>query len=298
MPTCQPSESDMHLPVSQATGKLIFWFVGQITTTFVAAKEFSPLIVTVSKGDQFIHGMPRLESEELLGLVNVMLRDASEVTDAYALAFKIEPVNESEVLLFIEAAAKGEKEGVLVTQVLKRPSGERNFVPEGPPVFVRNVDNKLSVPSEEESDWGFSEREWSRLNQSPLIVFLLVATARGKVKRRSISTYQDIVNSAGSFKNRLVKKILTNSIDGISAIYETLDDPNLNVIDELKEIGSIVDSRLSVDDAVQFKRSLLLIGKTVAETCGGFWLLTGKIGRREKLALAAVAFSLRMEFPK
>jgi len=139
----------------------------------------------------------------------------------------------------------------------------------------------------------FSPAEWSTLRQSPVLVYLASAVADGRVDRKEVASFRDLLDSPDKIESELMRALIADIGDELPALIASVQAAQGDFLLELSRVATLVESKLSADDAKQFKRSLLYVGKTVAEASGGFLGLGDKVGHEEKATLAAVSLALR-----
>ncbi len=138
----------------------------------------------------------------------------------------------------------------------------------------------------------FSVEEFEALKKAPILVFFLVAAADGKVDKKETLALLKILSNPSIFNNSLLTRIITNIITELHEMVATISQSQTNYLDELERVGQIVDQYLSADEANDFKISLFILGKEIAESSGGFFGFGSKVSKAEKIALANIWGSL------
>lgn len=138
----------------------------------------------------------------------------------------------------------------------------------------------------------FSEDDFELLKQSVFLVFFLVAAADGKVDKKELIAFVTLLSNPEKINNSLLNRIVTNVISDAPAIVTEIARQDINYIEELRRLKTVINKNLSAGDANAFKLSLILLGKEIAEASGGFLGFGSKISKDEKAALGAIALCL------
>jgi hypothetical protein len=138
----------------------------------------------------------------------------------------------------------------------------------------------------------FAPEDFEVLKRSPFLVFFIVAAADGKVDKKELLAFLEILFDSDKYPNVLFNRILENVRNDVSTIVSGIADKNLDYIEELSNLRRIIDDNFSPEDAIAFKMSLLMISKEIAEASGGFLGFGNKIRKEEKAAIAAIAMCL------
>lgn len=140
----------------------------------------------------------------------------------------------------------------------------------------------------------FSEEEFESLKQSPFLIFFLVAAADGTIDKKEMQEFISILAQPEKFNSPLLYRIITNVINDIPVILTRIAQQEIDYVAELQKVKTIVDNKLSPEDANDFKMALLQVGKGIAEASGGLFGFGSKIGKEEKTALAGIALCLEI----
>jgi tellurite resistance protein len=138
----------------------------------------------------------------------------------------------------------------------------------------------------------FAPEDLEVLKRSPFLVFFIVAAADGKVDKKELLAFIEILSDSEKYPNALLNRILANLINEVTSIISGMADKDLNYIEELCNLRRVIDGNLSPEDAIAFKMSLLIISKEIAEASGGFFGIGNKISKEEKAAIASIALCL------
>lgn len=129
------------------------------------------------------------------------------------------------------------------------------------------------------------------LARSPLLVFLLVAAADGKVDKKELAAFDKIVEASLGSTNDLVRQTITQMLPEVERHLEELTSEGVNPLEELKRVAAILDSN-HPNEAEEFKIYLLVVATKIAQSSGGFLGFGKKIDDREAAAIAAIAVTL------
>lgn len=137
----------------------------------------------------------------------------------------------------------------------------------------------------------FSPEEFEQLKRSPVLIFLLVAAIDGNVDAKELNQFVEGLLDRTLLENKLLNRIVTNMVGEAPGMILGMVAEQPDFLGELLHIKSILDEKLPPAEATAFKQALLAIGQRVASASGGF-LGFGKVSRKEKDALHAIAFAL------
>jgi len=128
------------------------------------------------------------------------------------------------------------------------------------------------------------------LTRAPILVFLMVAAADGKVDRKEAKRFAKLLQSPDyEIFTALFALSDVSPLDLLEQVQASLTDPKA----ELEAVRHAIDSTLAPDNAINFKAGLLNLGKEIAEASGGlFGIFGSKISDEEKLAITVIAMGL------
>lgn len=149
-----------------------------------------------------------------------------------------------------------------------------------------------SALSSGEENTAFSPEEFASLKLSPFLVFFIVAAADGKVDKNEINAFARILMEAGKLGNALFNRIVTNVIDEVPRLLQEASSQGLNFLEELGRIRGLLEERLCAEDASAYKKTLMQLGREIAEASGGFLGIGNKVSKEEKAALALLSICL------
>ncbi|MCE2595936.1 hypothetical protein K6Y31_14070 [Motilimonas cestriensis] len=141
----------------------------------------------------------------------------------------------------------------------------------------------------------FSPEEFDRLKQAPFLIFFLVAAADGKVDKKEMKQFADVLTHPDFLANQTMNRIITNIMGELPEQLMKLLSQEFDFMEELAALKVIVEQNLSESQANEFKVALLMMGKLIAEASGGFFGFGSKISKQEKAALAAIAICLDIQ---
>jgi len=141
----------------------------------------------------------------------------------------------------------------------------------------------------------FSSDEWQSLMYSPIVTFALVTAIDGNVDNKELVSFQQQLIKGLVVDNPMLQQLMIEIIPKLDSLIKDVFEGNVDPKLILEEVTVAVDTKLSSEEAMEYKLSLLQIGKAVAESSGGFLGLFGsKISKEEKKTLAALAVKLKI----
>jgi uncharacterized tellurite resistance protein B-like protein len=133
-------------------------------------------------------------------------------------------------------------------------------------------------------------RDLEHLACAAPFVFLLVAAADGSIDKKELKRFSGLMAEEEYGILAAVMSQAGWSMEQLlAACKQRLQDP----VNELMELGQVIDRRLPADTAVQFKSALLKLGHAIAQASGGLLGFGKKIDNDEAtmLTLIIAAFS-------
>ncbi len=131
--------------------------------------------------------------------------------------------------------------------------------------------------------------EGEMLARAPLLVFLLVAAADGKVDKKELASFEAIIDAVMEGASPLLRKAMSEMLPQMERFLG--DMMGRNPVEDLQRVAAILDAHYP-NEAELFKRSLVAIAIKIANSSGGFLGLGSKISKDEKIAIAAIAVTL------
>ena len=141
----------------------------------------------------------------------------------------------------------------------------------------------------------FSAEEWKNLLYSPIVVFAVVASADGAIDKKEIRSFQQQLIHGLIVDNHIMQQIVTDLMPNLTQFMAEVLEGDVEPTSVLESITATVDAKLSSEDAMHYKLSLMQIGKSIAGSSAGFLGMFGdKISDKEKQALAALTAILKI----
>lgn len=161
-----------------------------------------------------------------------------------------------------------------------------------PPELVAEDEEKTDPRAGVAGLFDLSLEEWRRVCQAPLMSFLWVASADGRVypgEKRALVRALEQGQRARSEVFRVVCGQLLRKRSALMA--ELVCEPMLEA-GLLPEVYRLLARKLGREEAERFKWCLLELGRQVAEASGGLGAFWGWLRREERHALAELALEL------
>ncbi|MDX1679928.1 MAG: hypothetical protein R3242_04275 [Akkermansiaceae bacterium] len=163
-------------------------------------------------------------------------------------------------------------------------------------IAAMNMDSETSSAGGDSShspDGEATEEEWEQLAEAPAVAFLVIAAADGKIDKKEIEEFGEVLGGLASQGDiPSVSRLMNLAAASFQTIIPELTSGNFDPVEKLLKFRVIVDSKFPEEDAARLKASVLFIAQKVAESSGGFMGLGSKISKKEKKALALVAYAL------
>lgn len=136
---------------------------------------------------------------------------------------------------------------------------------------------------------GPSAEELAMLTRSPLLIFLLVAAADGKVDKKEFNEFQKVIVGVMTNATPLLRDAMSRLLPRMEQTFDELED--INPGEELERLAAVLDTHYP-KEAKAFKQQLVSIAVSIAESSGGFLGFGSKISNDEKTAIAGIAVTL------
>lgn len=136
---------------------------------------------------------------------------------------------------------------------------------------------------------GPSAEELAMLTRSPLLIFLLVAAADGKVDKKEFNEFQKVIVGVMTNATPLLRDAMSRLLPRMEQTFDELED--INPGEELERLAVVLDTHYP-KEAKAFKQQLVSIAVSIAESSGGFLGFGSKISNDEKTAIAGIAVTL------
>lgn len=111
---------------------------------------------------------------------------------------------------------------------------------------------------------GFTPDEWDVLLRSPVVVFLFIAAAEGKVQPPEVAAFQQVLASAHGYRSALLARVLDEVQPRLSMLLAQVLTGGQDAGRVLREARTIVEARLTAGEAQLFLQSLFYVGNQVA----------------------------------
>jgi hypothetical protein len=134
-----------------------------------------------------------------------------------------------------------------------------------------------------------TEEESEMLARAPLMVFMLVAAADGKVYKKELAGFEAIIDAVMAGATPLLRKAMSEMLPQLERFLNEMAERN--PVEDLQRVAAILDTHYP-SEAEVFKRTLIAIAIKIANASGGFLGMGSKISKDEKIAIAAIAVTL------
>jgi hypothetical protein len=173
-------------------------------------------------------------------------------------------------------------------------------LPEVENLSFANADDEDGEMTEDADELGATDRIRSEeiIARSPLLVFLLVAAADGRVDKKELLQFQKLLTTASQSQSPLFRQTLNTLPSKLQEYTKSLVEAGaISWMLELVQLSGILDEK-HADEAKSFKESLYALAVQVAESAGGGWFGLGqKISEEEKAALDMLRATLGLLEP-
>jgi len=160
--------------------------------------------------------------------------------------------------------------------------------------FGRTAEENSSVEHESYKAL-FTKNEWQKLLYTPIVVFALIASADGSIDKKEIQGFQQQLIQGPIADNHIMRQLMMDVLPNLEQLMRDVLEGIIDPKSILEEITAAVDTKLTSEDAMQYKLSLMQIGKTVAESSGGILGLFGdNVSNEEQQTLSALKTILKI----
>lgn len=167
---------------------------------------------------------------------------------------------------------------------------------EGIKLWNDKYEDKFMGDQVMEDEIGLLSSEMKALKRSPFLIFFLVAASNGKVNKKEVQEFINILSSPAVLKNNLMSHLISNIDNEAPAIISDMTINKTNYIKELRLLKNVIDSKIDNIYANDFKIALLTLGRMIAENSGRVFGFEGMINKEEKTALASIAACLGLQY--
>ena len=138
----------------------------------------------------------------------------------------------------------------------------------------------------------FSKDEWKTLQFSIFWVFNTVAQADGKIDKKELDALSHLMKNSSAIINELARDIITTIEIDFLKIKEEFDNDKREIIDGLREVSDLLNSKVNLATVVNFKKTLIAIGFYIANASGKW--LGNKVSSEENIAIKLAGMNLRL----
>ena len=143
---------------------------------------------------------------------------------------------------------------------------------------------------------GPTDAEWEFIAQGPVLAFLLVAAADGKVDKKEVESFAKVLGGlAAQQQHPGISRMMQGAMDGFQQIMMKLTQGRTNPVELMRAFTMLVDDRFGAGDARIIKASLVFLAEQVAASSGGFFGFGSKISKDEKQAIGALLHLLGLD---
>lgn len=136
----------------------------------------------------------------------------------------------------------------------------------------------------------YSQAVMKTLARAPVIVFLAVASADGKLDKKEIKRFGDLIKHPD---HAILAAAMAKAQMSVGDLLADVIGGNYDPLAELRRAAHLLDVHTSNEVAAAYKMTLLKLAKGVAEASGGlFGLFGSKISKEEEAMLALIADAL------
>lgn len=132
-----------------------------------------------------------------------------------------------------------------------------------------------------------AKEEFDLITLSFEFVFDHIANTDNKADKKEENAFTTFITKTKNLESNLAKEILMNY--DVSQMREKSKNGKSNKVN-LKEIGNILDDKFNHEDAVEFKKTLIVFGYFIANSSGSFF--DHKVSHDEEDSLNEVGFAL------
>lgn len=134
-----------------------------------------------------------------------------------------------------------------------------------------------------------TDDETERLVGAPFAVLALVAGADGQVDRREIKRFQQMIEAASSASEPRFSELMQIAVKTCDAWLVRLNAGEIDGEARLRDVATLLDTRLDARDAEAFRLGLVSMGERIADASGGGFLGLGqRTAEQEAAALSRI----------
>lgn len=138
----------------------------------------------------------------------------------------------------------------------------------------------------------FKKEEWETLEISVMWMFQAIAGADKKIDIQELDALSFVKDNAHKLDSELLKEILSSvkyNFDDITSIYKF---DNREIKSGLREMAEILIQKISSEEALLFKKSLLVLGMYIAFASGD--VLSSKMSNEESQTIVELALHMKV----
>jgi len=143
-------------------------------------------------------------------------------------------------------------------------------------------------------DYGLTSEEFACLQLAPMLIFSIMARVHGKLTAKKYEAFGRMLFNAQHTHSPVFEKIASATIGNIEALMLRQMPGGHNVLDNINAIRRITDTRLSAEDALGFKKALLLLGYEIAKASDSVFWFRRPLTRKQRKVLQGIADCLEV----
>lgn len=127
-----------------------------------------------------------------------------------------------------------------------------------------------------------TDEDWATLAKAPCIVFVLVASANGRIDKKELALFRSILKNNEGIPSPIFATIINVTKANVQQLIAEISRSEMSLAQQLLQISFLLQSgRIPRDEAVSIARCLCKLGKAVATASGGFLGFGSKISKKE-----------------
>lgn len=158
------------------------------------------------------------------------------------------------------------------------------FVPELQPEQLHALLDSLTSGAQGKQE--VTAEDWGTLAKAPWLIFFTVACADGKVDKKEIQFFRNILVQNAAVSCEILSKMLNLAQTNAEHVLQEITQRQVQPILQLAGLSEFLNSgKISRDEAVAISNGLYALGRAVAASSGGFLGFGSKISKKESDAL-------------
>ena len=166
------------------------------------------------------------------------------------------------------------------------------------PDLLRDPEGSPTTDVAREDELGISAKHWEVLALAPVAVFLLTASADGKVDRKEVVAFQKqmMKGAVSAGDSEIMQRAIVQAAIGIEKRFAYVGQMQGEEVAALVA-GSrqVVEQALGDREAAAYARALYDIAEAIAKASGGFLGFGSKVGKEEKMVLDSLRKLLELD---